>query len=100
MHNAKNGCLHEPPQLRSLTVPTVFLDSPTNSTMFTTCCEVAINDGQEHCPQCHLEITPHSAAGRWEAAYGPIRSGRRGYGNHQPPAKIKLYDKHGNVIGG
>ena len=54
-------------------MPTVFLCSPTNSTMFTTCCEVAICDDQANCPRCNAEITPRSREGRWEAAYGPQR---------------------------
>lgn len=63
---------------------TVFLYSPTNSTMFTTCCEVAITDLQETCPRCGMEVVPRSSKDRWEAAYGPIRKSIRGYGNHWP----------------
>ena len=58
-------------------MPTVFLDSPYNSTMFTTCCRVAINDNQALCPRCKQEITPRSSRGRWEAAYGPTRRSRQ-----------------------
>lgn len=54
-------------------MPTVFLCSQTNSTMFTTCCQVAICDDQSNCPRCKKEITPRSRRGRWEAAYGPFR---------------------------
>jgi len=54
-------------------MPTVYLCSPTNSTMFTTCCNVAITDREADCPVCKREVTPHSASGRWEAAYGPYR---------------------------
>ena len=61
---------------------TVFLCSPTNSTMFTTCCEVAICDDQANCPRCGVEIWPRSRTSRWETAYGPIRRGSRWYGNH------------------
>ena len=55
---------------------TVYLDSPTNSTMFTTCCNVAILDYQSHCPQCTQVVYPEGSVARWESAYGPIR--RRG----------------------
>lgn len=61
-------------------MPSVFLCSPTNSTMFTTCCEVAICDDQEKCPRCGEVITPRSRNARWEHAYGPIRRGERAYG--------------------
>lgn len=54
-------------------MPTVYLCSPTNSTMFTTCCDVAISAAEANCPSCKEEITPRSSAGRWEAAYGPTR---------------------------
>ena len=59
-------------------MPTVFLCAPTNSTMFTTCCQVAICDDQANCPCCKKEITPRSRQGRWEAAYGPHRARERG----------------------
>jgi hypothetical protein len=36
----------------------VFLCSPTNSTMFTTCCEVAICDYQQKCPCCNKYVYP------------------------------------------
>jgi len=52
---------------------TVYLCSPTNSTMFTTCCSVAILDTQEECPRCHLTITPQGRNARWEWAYGQSR---------------------------
>lgn len=51
----------------------VFLCSPTNSTMFTTCCQVAINDDQANCPVCKAEILPRSREGRWASAYAPWR---------------------------
>ena len=54
-------------------MPSVRLCSPTNSTMFTTCCGIAIRDDQELCPECRAEITPRSGADRWEAAFGPTR---------------------------
>jgi hypothetical protein len=63
---------------------TVYLDSPTNSTLFTTCCNVAINDDQKACPQCRRTITPEAASSRWERAYGPIRRKERWYGNYSP----------------
>ena len=61
-------------------MPTVYLCSPTNSTMFTSCCDVAITDSEAHCPRCRSEIEPRSARDRWEVAYGPIRRGAR-YGH-------------------
>lgn len=39
-------------------MPSVFYGSPTNSTFFTTCCEVAINDDQEKCPVCRKDVYP------------------------------------------
>lgn len=54
-------------------MPTVRLSGPNNSTLFTTCCEVAICDDQANCPVCKEEITPRSRQDRWEAAYGPWR---------------------------
>lgn len=61
-------------------MPTVYLDSPNNSTMFTSCCHVAICNDEERCPQCKEEVAPRSMRERWETAYGPIRRGQRGYG--------------------
>lgn len=63
---------------------TVFLDGPNNSTLFTTCCEVAILDHQNLCPRCRQEVVPEGRSARWEAAYGPIRTKRRWYGNWFP----------------
>jgi hypothetical protein len=67
---------------------TVFLCGPNNSTMFTTCCEVAICDDQSLCPRCRQEVLPRSRNERWERAYGPIRDGRRWYGNPMPNDKL------------
>ena len=61
-------------------MPSVFLYSPINSTMFTTCCEVAICDDQANCPVCKQEIDPRSAKDRWFRAYG--RAKRYGYGHY------------------
>ena len=36
----------------------VFLCSPTNSQMFTTCCETAICDDQAKCPRCKKDVYP------------------------------------------
>ena len=36
----------------------VFHCSPTNSTKFTTCCEVAICADQQRCPRCGDEVYP------------------------------------------
>ena len=72
----------------------VYLCSPTNSTMFTTCCRVAICDDQQKCPRCKKYVYPFSegmsdddraeAAGgyhnhntrmaRWRRAYGRGRT--------------------------
>ncbi|MDG9927460.1 MULTISPECIES: hypothetical protein [unclassified Pseudomonas] len=63
---------------------TVFLCSPNNSTMFTTCCEVAVCDDQNRCPRCQQEVLPQGRSERWETAYGPIRRNQRWYGNWYP----------------
>lgn len=36
----------------------VFYANPYNSTLFTTCCHVAICDDQQTCPGCHKEVYP------------------------------------------
>jgi hypothetical protein len=54
-------------------MPSVYLSSRFNSTMFTTCCSVAICDDQEACPQCKQIIEPQGHRARWERAYGPQR---------------------------
>jgi hypothetical protein len=36
----------------------VFLCSPTNSQMFTTCCETAICSNQQKCPSCKQYVYP------------------------------------------
>jgi hypothetical protein len=54
-------------------MPTVYFDSPANSTFFTTCCQVAITDSQANCPSCKKEITPRSHEGRWNTAFRPYR---------------------------
>lgn len=41
-------------------MPSVFYCSPRNSTLFTTCCEVAILDYQQKCPRCQLDVYPFS----------------------------------------
>ena len=58
---------------------TVFLCCPTNSTMFTTCCQVAICDDETKCPRCKETVEPQGHYARWEKAYGPIRRKERGY---------------------
>jgi hypothetical protein len=63
---------------------TVFLDSPTNSTLFTTCCEVAILDSEPNCPRCGQKVYPEGRVERWISAFAPIRAGRRWYGNFRP----------------
>jgi hypothetical protein len=46
-------------------VARVRLDSYTNSTLFTTCCGVAICNDQDRCPACGEEV-PYSSQERWE----------------------------------
>ena len=36
----------------------VYLSSPTNSQMFTTCCHLAICDDQQKCPGCKQDVYP------------------------------------------
>jgi len=62
---------------------TVFLDNPYNSTMFTTCCEVAICDDQNRCPRCQQDVYPEGRLARWRVAYGQIKD-RGAYGNWYP----------------
>ena len=40
-------------------MPGVYYCSPTNSTHFTTCCNVAIVPSQEKCPVCRLDVYPY-----------------------------------------
>lgn len=54
----------------------VFLCSPTNSTMFTECCHVAICGDQENCPHCKRRVVGADAESeywrrriRWDYAY-------------------------------
>lgn len=51
-------------------MPNVYLSSPYNSTMFTTCCRVAICDDQRCCPRCKEEINQQGHRERWSYAYG------------------------------
>lgn len=51
---------------------------PYNSTFFTNCCGVAINDNEGRCPKCREEIEPGEKASehqrnraRWSMAYKP-----------------------------
>ena len=39
-------------------MPSVFYDSQTNSTHFTTCCQVAILPYQQVCPRCKRDVEP------------------------------------------
>lgn len=52
----------------------VRLSGPTNSTIFTKCCGVAVCDDEPHCPSCRAKVLPVGRAARWEAAYGPWRT--------------------------
>ncbi len=54
-------------------MPTVYHCSPTNSTFFTTCCNVAILDHEDFCGKCGEEIESKGRSARWEAAFGPKR---------------------------
>ena len=65
-------------------MPSVYLSSPTNSTLFTTCCNVAILGTEPNCPRCRQEVQPSGSRSRWSAAYGPIDRGFRWYGNYRP----------------
>ena len=59
-------------------MPSVFLDSPTNSQLFTTCCMVAIGRDDPCCPVCGVEVEPKTYRARWEHAYGNQKAGRFG----------------------
>lgn len=37
----------------------IFWCNPTNSTFFTTCCEVAICDNERKCPRCRKYVYPY-----------------------------------------
>lgn len=39
-------------------MPSVFYCGPLNSTLFTTCCQVAICDDQQKCPRCSAFVFP------------------------------------------
>lgn len=54
----------------------VFLCSPTNSQMFTNCCEVAICQDEKRCPSCNSLVVGYDASSdhqrglkRWRYAY-------------------------------
>lgn len=53
----------------------VYLSSPTNSTMFTTCCDTAICDDQTECPRCGKLVygwdSDNIRQARWKYAYKP-----------------------------
>ncbi len=53
-------------------MPSVKLSGPTNSTLFTTCCGVAICDDQSTCPRCKQDVPGSVMFGqsweRWEMA--------------------------------
>lgn len=66
----------------------VQLSGPTNSTIFTTCCQTAINDNESRCPRCRELVYPYHddmteadrdeiyrdvGNLRWRRAYGPSR---------------------------
>lgn len=66
--------------MSSIYESTVYLCSPTNSTMFTTCCHVAICDDERRCPVCDEEVHPvgktshETGTLRWGVAF---RGGQR-----------------------
>ena len=53
----------------------VYLSNSTNSTMFTTCCDVAICSDQQQCPKCKKYVYGHEVSSydrqnyRWRYAY-------------------------------
>ena len=56
---------------------TVYLCSPTNSQMFTTCCNTAICEDEKNCPACGKPVLGHDESSnhqrgvrRWRYAYG------------------------------
>ena len=51
----------------------VSLSGPTNSTLFSTCCHVAVCDHHKACPSCGKRVVPGSPVERWESAYAPYR---------------------------
>jgi len=61
----------------------VFLCSPTNSQMFTSCCETAICEDEACCPKCGDEVYPgkdvsnhQREKSRWFRAYGAQKRAR------------------------
>lgn len=44
--------------------PTVTVSGPLNSTLFTTCCGVAIGEAA-NCPACHRLVLPLTLDARW-----------------------------------
>lgn len=48
-------------------MPGVQFSGPNNSTLFTTCCGVAICDDERRCPVCQQEV-PGDRQSRWEEA--------------------------------
>ena len=47
----------------------LYLCSPTNSTMFTRCCNVAVNDNETVCPRCKATVDPPPGRYRWSTVY-------------------------------
>jgi len=54
----------------------VYLSSKTNSTMFTTCCDVAITKSEKQCPLCKKNVYGHDSTNehsreevRWTYAF-------------------------------
>lgn len=57
-------------------IKSVFLCSPTNSQMFTTCCEAAICNDEVRCPNCNSLVVGHDEPNehergkkRWRIAF-------------------------------
>lgn len=47
----------------------VFHCSPTNSTAFTNCCQVAIRDDEKQCPACGLYVVGWDSPNRGKARF-------------------------------
>lgn len=55
----------------------VYYSSKTNSTLFTTCCRVAIQEDEERCPCCKEVVTPEGSRARHDEAMGQMWGANR-----------------------
>lgn len=55
----------------------VYFCSHTNSTFFTTCCELAVVDGEDDCPGCGEEVFPKGRKARWDSAMEKLYGRKR-----------------------